>query len=59
MTTNAITQLERDLLTLLKDEYSFYQSLYILLDKQRDLIRFDKDDHLLDCMPRLKGVSGV
>lgn len=58
---NAITQLEKDLLSLLKEEYSFYQSLYILLDKQRDLIRFDKDDLLLDlyaeierCQRRIK-----
>ncbi len=48
MPLNAITQLERDLITVLKREYGFYQSLYILLDKQRDLIKFDKDDHLLD-----------
>ena len=48
MRTNAITQLERELITVLKSEYSFYQSLYILLDKQRDLIQYDRDDHLLD-----------
>ena len=46
--SNAITILEQKLLTLLKGEYSFYQSLYILLDKQRDVIQFDRDDNLLD-----------
>jgi len=46
--SNAITQLEQTLLRILKEEYSFYQSLYILLDKQRDIIRYDRDDNLLD-----------
>jgi hypothetical protein len=48
MSTNSITQLEQVLLQILKEEYSFYQSLYILLDKQRDLIKYDKDENLLD-----------
>lgn len=48
MSTNAITQLEQNLISLLKEEYAFYQSLYVLLDKQRDLIQYDKEEHLLD-----------
>lgn len=48
LSSNAITQLERDLLAILKEEYSFYQSLYVLLDKQRDLIKYDHDANLLD-----------
>ncbi|MBD3403628.1 hypothetical protein GF420_12090 [candidate division GN15 bacterium] len=48
MTENALTRLERELIGVLKQEYSFYQSLYILLDKQRDLLKYDKDEHLLD-----------
>ncbi|MBN1213691.1 MAG: hypothetical protein JXA92_14050 [candidate division Zixibacteria bacterium] len=48
MNSNAISQLEQELLRILKEEYSFYQSLYILLDKQRDYIKFNKDEHLLD-----------
>jgi homoserine dehydrogenase len=48
MSTNAISQLEQEILRILKDEYSFYQSLYILLDRQRDSIRYKKDEHLLD-----------
>jgi len=41
-------KLEQKLLKILKEEYSFYQSLYILLDKQRDIIKYDRDDNLLD-----------
>jgi hypothetical protein len=48
MADNAINQMERDLIQILNEEYSFYQSLYILLDKQKDLIRYDKDECLLD-----------
>lgn len=46
--SNAITLLEQRLLRILKEEYSFYQSLYILLDKQRDTIKYDRDENLLD-----------
>ncbi len=46
--TNAISQLEQALLTILKKEYSFYQSLYVLLDKQSDVLKYDKDENLLD-----------
>jgi len=48
MDANAITQLEQELIVILKKEYSFYQSLYILLDKQRDIIRYDTEENLLD-----------
>lgn len=48
MKENAITLLEQELVTALRKEYSFYQSLYVLLDKQRDLLKYDKDEHLLD-----------
>lgn len=48
MNQNVINQLEQEILQILKDEYSFYQSLYILLDRQRDSIRYKKDEHLLD-----------
>jgi hypothetical protein len=58
---NAITQLEQTLLRILKEEYSFYQSLYILLDRQRDIIKYDRDENLLDlyaeierCQRRIK-----
>lgn len=48
MEYNAISNLEQMLLRTLKEEYSFYQSLYILIDKQRDLLKFDKEEKLLD-----------
>ena len=48
MDYDVLKQLERELLAVLKDEYSFYQALYITLDKQRDAIKFNRDDQLLD-----------
>jgi len=48
MEYNAISNLERDLVQILKEEYSFYQSLYILIDKQKDLLKFEKEEKLLD-----------
>jgi hypothetical protein len=48
MEYNAISQLEHELVRVLKEEYSFYQSLYILIDKQRDLLKFEKEEKLLD-----------
>jgi hypothetical protein len=48
MEFNAISGLEQELIRVLKEEYSFYQSLYILIDKQKDLLRFDKEEKLLD-----------
>lgn len=58
---NAITQLEQELLRILKQEYSFYQSLYLLLDKQRDTIQYNRENSLLDiyteierCQKRIK-----
>ena len=40
--------MERELAFILKEEYSFYQSLYILIDKQKDMVKYEKDDKLLD-----------
>lgn len=51
---NAITLLEKELVAVLKEEYSFYQSLYVLLDKQRDLIKFEKDEKLLDLFAEIE-----
>jgi len=48
MDYNSISQLERELIFVLKEEYSFYQSLYITLDKQRDSVKYNKDERLLD-----------
>lgn len=48
MEYNAISNLEQELVRVLKEEYSFYQSLYILIDKQKDLLKFEKEEKLLD-----------
>ena len=40
---NALKQLERELVFVLKEEYSFYQSLYIKLDQQRDAVKYNKE----------------
>jgi hypothetical protein len=48
MDYEVLKQVERELIFVLKEEYSFYQSLYIMLDKQRDLIKYKSDEHLLD-----------
>ena len=54
MEPNAINQLEKELTHILKEEYSFYQSLYILLDKQKDLIRYNRDEKLLDLFAEIE-----
>lgn len=48
MDYDSLKQVERELIFVLKEEYSFYQSLYIMLDKQRDFIKYNSDEHLLD-----------
>ncbi len=54
MDYQALKSIERELTAVLKEEYSFYQQLYISLDKQRDLIRFDSDAHLLDLFAEIE-----
>lgn len=49
-----LTPFDRQLQALLQQEYTFYQSLYILLDKQRDFIKYEKDDHLLDLFAEIE-----
>lgn len=51
---NAISRLERELIFVLKEEYSFYQSLYITMDKQRDSIKFNRDERLLDLFAEIE-----
>ena len=43
-----VTKLETKLIAGLKDEYSFYQSLFIIIDKQRDYIKYDKEQRIVD-----------
>jgi hypothetical protein len=47
-------QLERELTTILKEEFSFYQSLYIMLDKQREMMKYEKDENLLDLFSEIE-----
>lgn len=54
MTQNSLTQYERELVYHLREEYSFYQSLYIMLDKQRDLVKYDQDEKLLDLFAEIE-----
>ena len=54
MEYNNINELERELVQVLKEEYSFYQSLYILIDKQRDLLKFEKEEKLLDIFTEIE-----
>ncbi|MEW6413015.1 MAG: hypothetical protein AB1483_11180 [Candidatus Zixiibacteriota bacterium] len=51
---NAISQLEKELVAILKEEYSFYQALYVMLDKQRDFIKFENDGKLLDLFAEIE-----
>lgn len=38
--------LEKEMIALLKDELSFYQSMFILADKQKDCIKLGRDSEL-------------
>jgi hypothetical protein len=49
-----VVELENKLIALLKEEYSFYQSLYILIDKQKDLLRYDRDQKILSVYEEIK-----
>jgi Na+/phosphate symporter len=48
MEYSQVVELEEKLLEILRQEYSFYQSLYLLFDKQRDNLRFERDQKLID-----------
>lgn len=51
---SAVPQMERKLLCILKEEYSFYQSLYLTLDKQRDAVKYNNDERLLDLFTEIE-----
>ena len=38
----------RSLANLLREELGFYRSLYVLLDRQRDWLKYEKDSRILD-----------
>jgi hypothetical protein len=48
MEYSEVTKLEQELTGTLKEEYSFYQSLFILVDKQRDHLKYDREQRLVD-----------
>ncbi|MEE8576873.1 MAG: hypothetical protein V3T31_06425 [candidate division Zixibacteria bacterium] len=54
MVQNSITVLEREIASVLKEEYSFYQKLYVLLDKQRDSLKFGREENLLDMFAEIE-----
>ncbi|MCK4656015.1 MAG: hypothetical protein KAT85_03265, partial [candidate division Zixibacteria bacterium] len=49
-----VVELENRLISLLKEEYGFYQSLYILIDKQKDLLKYDRDQKILSVYEEIK-----
>lgn len=48
MDYNDVTRLENELIAGLKEEYTFYQSLFIVVDKQRDHIKYEREHKLVD-----------
>jgi len=52
-----VVDLENKLITLLKEEYSFYQSLYILIDKQMDVLKYDRDQKILSVYDDIQNVK--
>jgi len=52
-----VVDLESRLISLLKEEYSFYQSLYILLDKQMDLLKYDRDQKILSVYEEIQNIQ--
>jgi hypothetical protein len=51
-----VTKLEAKLVATLKEEYSFYQSLFIVLDKQRDHIKYEKEQKVVDLFGEIERV---
>ncbi len=49
-----VIELENRLISVLKEEYGFYQSLYILIDKQKDLLKYDRDQKILSVYEEIK-----
>ncbi len=46
MDFRSTASLEKEIISLLKDELSFYQSMFILADKQKDCLKLGKDSEL-------------
>lgn len=54
MNLNDINKFEKELIFSLKEEYSFYQSLYIMLDKQKDCLKYNKDNRLIELFAEIE-----
>ena len=50
MEYSQVVELEEKLLELLRQEYSFYQSFYLLVDKQKDHLKFERDQKLISAL---------
>lgn len=48
MATLTDRDFQRSLATMLRDELGFYRSLYVLLDRQRDWLKYERDSRILD-----------
>ena len=57
MEYSQVVELEEKLLEILRQEYSFYQSLYLLVDKQKDNLRFERDQKLIDLYDEIERVE--
>jgi len=57
MEYSQVVELEEKLLDLLRQEYSFYQSLYLLVDKQKDNLKFERDQKLVDLYDEIEQVE--
>ena len=57
MNYSDVTKLEARLVAGLKEEYSFYQSLFIIVDKQRDHIKYDKDQKIVDLYGEVERIT--
>ena len=54
MATPTDRDFQRSLATLLRDELGFYRSLYVLLDRQRDWLKYERDSRILDIFEDLE-----
>jgi len=50
--------LEKEIISLLKDELSFYQSMFILADKQKDCLKLGNDSELAQVYADISRFSG-
>ena len=57
MEYKVVVDLENTLISFLKEEYSFYQSLYILIDKQMDVLKYDRDQKILSVYEDVQNVK--